>query len=139
MFKTAKKSQGAINMQVADELINELEKNTTDEILKKRAHSRHTVKLPVIVQPANASQMREFKAHGITRDISSGGLGAIFSIPIGVGDIYRLDFQEAHVELPVTIARCVSCSFVRDGTFNVGFKFFSTLSLPDDLSTGGAD
>jgi c-di-GMP-binding flagellar brake protein YcgR len=116
------------------QLIKELEKNTPEEIRRRRAHFRFSIKAAVTLQPGNASQLKAFKVQGMTRDISSGGLGALFPIPVCVGDVYRLSFDPSQLDLPLTFARCVSCAMVREGAYNAGFKFFSTITLPKNMS-----
>ena len=72
----------------------------------------------------------------MTRDISSGGTGILSPIPLTAGDVYRLTFNPAQLDLPMTFARCMSCSLVREGVFNVGFKFFTTITLPEGQMEG---
>ncbi len=116
------------------DLLKELEQNTPEEIRRQRAHFRFMVKVPIILQPGNASQIREFKVQGVTGDISEGGLGALFPIPVNVGDIYRLQFDRKQIDLPMVYALCMRCSMVRDDAFSSGFKFFSAIELPYQLS-----
>jgi hypothetical protein len=115
------------------ELVSELERNIPEEIRKRRLHFRYTIKVPVTLQSGNASQLLNSKVQGITRDISSGGLGAIFPVPVNVGDIYRLEFDPSDIDLPLSFARCVSCALVREGAFSSGFKFLQNIVLPKDL------
>ena len=94
---------------------------------------RHTIKVQVTLQPGNASELLNSSVEGVTRDISSGGLGAIFPIPTNVGDFYRLDFDRSEIDLPLSFARCVSCALVREGVYSSGFKFLQNITLPGNL------
>ena len=49
--------------------------------------------------------------------------------------MYRLEFSEEALEIPLVFARCVRCSLVREDTFEAGFAFFS----PVDVATHGSD
>ena len=115
------------------DLVCELERNIPEEIRKRRLHFRHTIKAQVTLLPANASELLNAGVEGVTRDISSGGLGAIFPIPTNVGDFYRLDFDRSEIDLPLTFARCVSCALVREGVYSSGFKFLQNITLPGNL------
>jgi len=130
------KSNSCTETVINDEdfdLIRELEQNTPDEIQKRRLHFRYSVKAGLTLQPGNASDLLKFKLQGVTRDISQGGLGAVFPLPVNVGDIYRLQFDPSKVDLPLTFARCVSCTLVREGAYSCGFKFFQDILLPRNL------
>ncbi len=122
-----------LNTEEGFELLRELERNTPDEIRKQRTHFRIPIKATVILQPGNSSQILEFKVKGVTGDISEGGLGAVFPIPIQVGDIYRLTFDSSPVDLPMLFARCMRCALVREGNFSCGFKFFTNITLPESF------
>ena len=121
------------------EILQELERNTPDEIRKQRDHYRIPIKAAVTLRPGNASQLLEFKARGVTGDISEGGLGTLFPIPANVGDIYRLEFDRSQLDLPMTFVRCVRCSFVREDAYNCGFRFFAPVPLPENLMAGKSE
>lgn len=134
MANNVKNGLIGVNNEDCESLINEMELNTTDEIRRRRSHFRYSIKTTVILQSANASQLMDFKVQGVTRDISSGGVGALFPVPVGVGDVYRLQFNRADLDMPLVFARCMSCTFVREGAYSVGFKFFSNITLPENFS-----
>ncbi len=114
----------------AFDLLQELEKNTPDEIRRQRAHFRISIKAGVTMQSGNASQLLDYKVKGVTGDISQGGLGALFPIPARVGDIYRLEFDRNQLDLPLTFVRCVRCHLVREQSFECGFTAFAPITLP---------
>ncbi len=119
----------------AIELLNELERNTSDEIRMRRAHFRVQIKAPVTVRPASASELTRFKLQGVTGDLSEGGCLTLFPLPVGVGDVYRLEFDRNVLNLPLTFARCVRCILLREDAYEAGFSFFAPVQLPEDLST----
>ena len=125
---------GSGSQDDAFKILQELEQNQPDELRKQRTHFRVAVKAEITLQPGNSSDRLKFKVRGVTGDISQSGLGALFPIPTGVGDIYRLEFDQSKIELPVTMARCVRCRLVRDDAFECGFLFFSNIALPRNLS-----
>lgn len=115
------------------ELLTELERNTPEEIRRRRGSFRFAVKATVTLQSGNASQLLDFKVRGVTGDVSEGGMGALFPIPALVGDVYRLEFDRAQLDLPMTFARCMRCALVREGAYSSGFKFFANIPLPENL------
>lgn len=119
----------------AFDMLRELERNTPDEIRRQRAHFRLAIKAGITLQSGNASQLLDFKVRGVTGDISQGGLGALFPIPTGVGDVYRLELDRDRLDLPLTFARCVRCRLVREGAYESGFSFFTPISLPENAVT----
>ena len=75
------------------------------------------------------------KWHGrVTGDVSEGGCGLVFPVTIRAGDVYRLEFERAKLDSPVTFARCIRCRFVREGVFETGFRFFTPVPLPRNVA-----
>lgn len=133
MFDDFDGSSGVFNDDEAFDLLRELSANTPEELQRQRAHFRLAIKAGITIQPGNASQMLEFKMKGITGDVSQGGCSAVFPMPVTVGDLYRLDFAKEKLDLPKAFARCVRCRLIRDDTFEAGFSFFETISLPEHV------
>jgi len=125
--------QPEINEEESKELLRDLEKNTPDEIRSQRHFFRIEIKAPILLQPGNASQYLEGSMKGMTGDISEGGLSAMFPLPVGVGDIFRLNFDRKQLDLPMIYGKCIRCRFVRDNAFEAGFTFFSPIRVPDSL------
>lgn len=111
------------------QLLQELERQSIREIQKLRAHERFELRTALEVLPANASDRSGFAAQGHTEDISQGGCKAIFPIPIGVGDVYRLKFDKQVLDLPVVHARCLRCIHLREDAFEAAFQFFTPIAL----------
>ncbi|MHC5111234.1 MAG: PilZ domain-containing protein [Planctomycetota bacterium] len=116
----------------AFELLQDLGKNTPEEIRRQRAYFRVAVKIAVTLQPGSASDMLKYKVQGATGDISEGGLSGLFPLPVSVGDIYRLTFDREKFDMPMTFARCVRCRLVREDAYEAGFSFFSPITLPEN-------
>lgn len=122
---------GAANSsQEAVALLEELERNTPDQVRQQRVHFRLEVRAQVILQPGNASDLLKLKLQGTTGDISEGGCRVLFPLPVAVGDIYRLQFERKQLNLPLTFARCVRCLLLREDAYEAGFMFFAPLALP---------
>jgi len=136
MFDDLDKSADSLNSDEAFDLLQDLGRNTPEEIRRQRAHFRLAIKAAVVLQPGNASDILAMKVKGTTGDISEGGLSALFPIPPRVGDIYRLQFDRKTLDLPLTFARCVRCRVVREDAFEAGFSFFSSITLPEEAKTG---
>lgn len=129
---------GAAASNDAFEMLQELGRNTSEEIRRQRAHFRRAVKVGVVLQAGNASEILAFKVKGVTGDLSEGGCSALFPIPPRVGDIYRLLFDKASLDLPLTFARCVRCRLIREDAFEAGFAFFKPICLPKVTETCAA-
>lgn len=129
-------SGAALNADEAFSLLQELGRNTTDEIRRQRAHFRITVKTGVVLTPGNASEKLSMKVKGVTGDVSEGGCSGLFPVPPRVGDIYRLQFDREKLDLPLTFARCVRCRLVREDAFEAGFAFFKSICLPERVMQG---
>lgn len=120
-------------------LLQDLERNTPNEIRRQRAFFRVAIKAGVTLQPGNASELLRFKVKGVTGDVSEGGCSALLPIAPRVGDTYRLTFDRGVLDLPLTFARCVRCRLVREDAFEVGFAFFSPIALPHGVLNEAAD
>lgn len=132
MFNDPLSGNEALGDAQAFDLLSELERNTPEEVRRRRTHFRLQIKVKVTLLPGNASERLDFCVQGVSGDISEGGCRALFSLPARVGDVYRLEF-DADLQLPVTYARCVRCLLLRDDAFEAGFAFFAPISLPEVL------
>jgi c-di-GMP-binding flagellar brake protein YcgR len=137
MFDDLGATSGSLGKDEAFEMLQELERSTSDEIRRQRAHFRLAIKTGVVLQPGNASERLSLKLKGVTGDVSEGGCSALFPMPVKVGDVFRLEFDRQALDLPLTFARCVRCRLVREDAFESGFTFFSTIALPETARTEG--
>ena len=121
----------------AFDLMKELESQTSEEIRRQRSNQRLVVKATVVIQPGNSSDSFKLKAQGILGDISTGGCRVMSPIPLHVGDIYRLSFESAELDLPLTFARCLRCRLIHEDAYETGLVFFHPVDLsvrPDKRS-----
>lgn len=130
MFDSVLSESDACSPESAFDLLQELERNTPEQIRRQRASFRISIKAKVTLLPGSASELLKFRVQGVTGDLSEGGCRALFPVPVGVGDIYRLEFDRQVVDLPLTFARCVRCQLLREDAFEAGFMFFTPISLP---------
>ena len=137
MFDDLESNDASVGEEQAFDLLQELETNTPDRVRQQRAHALVTIKAHVTLRPGNASQLMDFKVQGVTGDISEGGLRALFPMPLYAGDIYRLEFDQAELSLPLIFAQCVRCRMLRDGAYECGFRFFTPISVPENLAVRG--
>jgi len=121
----------------AHDLLKELEQQTPEAIRRLRSTERHEVQSAVKIRPANASATSEPTVEGLTGDVSPGGCRVMSSIPLRVGDVYKLEIEKGELELPILFARCLRCRLVREDAFESGFAFFNTIKL-DEVRTGGS-
>ena len=130
----------ALNNEEQDfDLLQEIEQQTSEEIRKQRTHERVCIKAKVILQSGNSSELLSYKVQGVTGDVSEGGCRAMFPIPIGVGDIYRLQFDREQLDVPLVFARCMRCKLVREDAYEAGFSFFSPLQIIRSLESKVSD
>ena len=120
----------------AHDLLKELEQQTPEAIRRMRSSERHEVQSPVKVRPANASAFAEAAVEGVTGDVSPGGCRIMSSIPLQVGDVYKLEIEKGEIDLPILFARCLRCRLVREDAFESGFAFFNTVKLDEARSAG---
>lgn len=121
----------------AHDLLKELEQQTSESIRRQRTSERHEVQSSVKVRPANASAFAEPVLTAVTGDVSPGGCRIMSSVPLRVGDVYKLEFAKGELDLPILFARCLRCRLVREDAFESGFAFFNTIKL-DDVRTSGS-
>jgi hypothetical protein len=122
--------------EVDPELLRSLEQQKGVEVGQSRKHARIEIELKVVVRPANASEHAHFRVQGISADLSRGGCRLILPLPVGVGDVFRLEFACAAHPIPPAFARCLRCRLVREQVFEAGFQFLAPIDLPQ-LDAGG--
>lgn len=122
-------SPGGLGTLSDVEYLKDLELQNDAQLQTKRLSERLTVRIKVLMQPANSSELGKFKAQGVTGDISKGGCRILFPVPVQVGDIYRLEFDKAELALPLVFARCLRCRLVHEDAYEAGFAFFTNISL----------
>lgn len=120
-------------------LVQDLQRQSVEEIRHLRAHARVELELGVVLHPANASDADRPRIRAVTRDVSRGGCGLLLERPPLVGDVYRIEFERGEVELPVVFARCIRCAMVREGAFEAGFSFFQDIEIEERAASSSAD
>ncbi|KKL91244.1 hypothetical protein LCGC14_1896630 [marine sediment metagenome] len=130
---------GIRDEEEAHALLRELEAQTSEQARAKRSHQRLAIKAKVVLQPGNSGELLKLKLQGVTGDISDTGCGAMFPIPLGVGDVYRLTFDRACVDLPLIFARCMHCQLVEEDAYSVGIMFFKTVHVAEAIVGEKAD
>ena len=122
-------------LAVDEKLLAELEAQSIDAIRKVRAHERVRAQVTVELRPGDSSRRDELHLVGRTADISEGGCSAVFPGPVLAGDVFCLEFDG--LDLPMVFARALRCRMLREGSFEVGFRFFTPVRLEasrsDDL------
>ena len=124
---------------MAHEVLRELEGQSSAEQEKHRAHDRIAIKTKVTLQPGNSSELLNLKLQGVTGEISDGGCRAMFPLPLGVGDVYRLRFDPAKLDLPLVFARCLRCRMIDEDAYDVGLRFFNEIHVAEAIRDQTAD
>ncbi|MCF7958285.1 MAG: PilZ domain-containing protein [Phycisphaerae bacterium] len=123
------------NEEFGFNVLQDIERQTDNNIKQKRSSERISVRAKIILQPANSSEFMSIKIQGVSGDISSGGCSAMFPIPVKVGDIYRMQFDKSELDISMIFGRCMRCKLVSEDAFESGFAFFSPIKLPDEISS----
>ncbi len=113
------------------ELLKDLERQSIEEIQKLRAHERRDTRVDITVRPGNASEHAAAPIKATTNDVSAGGCAMVSPVPVGVGDIFRLEFDRSKLDVPLVFARCVRCRLLRETVYEVAMAFFTPISLSD--------
>lgn len=115
------------------ELLQQLERNTSDSIRKARSSERIALKCAVVIEPGNSSELSTLKIRGMMGNISEGGCQVLLPMPLRVGDIYRVTFDGESLNLPMAFARCLRCRLIREDAFESGLSFFKDLNLGEQF------
>ena len=129
----------SLGVEQSIDLVKELESQSIEKIRSLRAHERFNARVHVVLQPGNSSALTELTVQGTTGDVSRGGFGGIFPVPVQVGDVYRVTFVHEQLRVPLVFARCLCCRLVREDAFEAGFKFFNPITLPDAVKDKNKD
>ncbi|MDP6542668.1 MAG: PilZ domain-containing protein [Phycisphaerae bacterium] len=121
------------NEDAAHEVLLELERQCGGQYENRRKHPRIALKMKVILQPGNSSELMDLKLQGVTGEISDGGFRAMFPLPLGAGDVYRLRFDPKQIDLPLVFGRCLRCRMAEEDTYDVGFKFFTEINTAEAI------
>ena len=111
------------------DLIAELERQSLEQIRQVRAHERYSSKVSVELRHGNASAKEDLLLCGKTNDISEGGCSVVFPSALLPGDIFQLTFDSKAIDLPVVFARAMRCRFLKEGSYEMGFRFFTPVVL----------
>ena len=130
---------GALLAENAMESLADLELGKSDAVKRARFSTRVRVKSKVIVQPGNSGDRLKSKVQGVTGDISAGGCQVLFPIPMRVGDIYWLTFDETTLKLDSVFARCLRCRLIREDAYEAGFKFFEPIDVSNAAESGNTE
>ncbi len=115
------------------ELLQELERNTSDAIRKARSSQRMEIRCSIVVQSGNSSERNKMKVKGVTGNISAGGCQVLLPVPLQVGDVYRISFDHEVLKIPLTFARCLRSRLIREDAFEFGFAFFKDINFENEL------
>ena len=115
------------------QLLQELERNKPEELRKQRMHARHQIAAGLVIRYANSSDRERWELLGTTVDLSESGCQVACAQPLGVGDVYFLEFDRKALDVPGVFARCLRCRLIREDSFEVGFCFFTPVVLPRQL------
>ena len=132
------RTETLLDEEVLDSLA-DLEGNKSEAIKRARSSARVRIKAKVIAQPGNSGDRLKSKVQGITGDISAGGCQILFPIPMRVGDIYWLTFDESSLKIDAVFARCLRCRLVREDAYEAGLKFFEQVDLSGAVEAEASD
>ncbi len=122
-----------------EQLIADVERSTPDAVKRERAHTRHSIRAKVTVEPASMSARGSERIEGVTGDLSSGGTQLLTSKPLRIADLYLVTFDCEQVDVPPTYALCVRARLVRSDAFESGLKFLTHVDINTPKGSTGAD
>ena len=120
----------------AIELLRDLERQTPEEIRRQRSSDRIEIKAGVAIRSGDSGRSLEPAVQAVTGDLSAQGCRVLSPVPVGVGDVFRLEFDRGAVDLPLIFARCLRCRLIREDAFELGFEFFTPIRVADVLNDG---
>ena len=109
--------------------IEDLAKNTKQNVQSRRSNDRMTLNAPTVLVPGNVSGRDGRTYNGSCRDISNRGCRLILTQPLIVGDIYLMNVQNEELGFDPSFGRCVRCHMIREDAFEVGINFLSPVSF----------
>ena len=117
------------------EAMADLERNTSQEIIRQRASERVDIRTKVLIQAGNSSERHCFTVEGVTADISNGGSMVLTGRPIMPGDVFHVTFPATDIAIDSLLARCMRCRMVREDAFEIGFRFLNDIDLASALDS----
>lgn len=120
------KSTPAVDLLSA---IEELAENNKTRVNSRRGNNRVELNCAVRVEPANASDRGKFLLEGSCRDVSPTGGRLILNQAMLVGDVYLIHIEGDQFRLDPTFVRCIRCHLIREGDFECGISFLSSIDL----------
>lgn len=115
----------------------DLQQNSTTQ--SNRAHRRIQLKARCHVFPGNASQRGDGAVSTVCNDVSARGCRVISPMPLMVGDLYRLEFDDEQLDIQPVFCRCLRCRLLRDDAYEIGFAFFAEVELGEDEQPSESD
>lgn len=119
--------------EVDPELLDKIGRHSLQDIQQLRRYERIEIRLDVLVQPGNSSDLGRGDIRGYTKDVSKGGCRCVLPQAPLVGDVYRVELTEGKSAMPLAFARCIRCIFLTEGSFDCAFAFLSPLDVPEIL------
>lgn len=120
----------ANNDSDAEALIDELSQSTPEAVKKMRSHTRLSIRVNVVVEPASLSHRTGVRLQGITGDVSAGGSQILLPRPLNIGDVYQISFDREKLDIPNVYALCLRGRQVRPDAFEAGLRFIEPVTLP---------
>jgi hypothetical protein len=111
----------------------ELEQSSQENVTRLRAHERLQIRVPLKVQPGNASERGRNSLECVTADISNGGCMVIGPRPLLPGDVFWLTFDADRLTVGSLFARCMRCRMISEEAFEIGFRFFADVQIAGAL------
>ncbi|MFT5523074.1 MAG: hypothetical protein ACI9HK_001018 [Pirellulaceae bacterium] len=119
---------GADTSKSSVEALASLQQNNATAVRTKRNTARLSTNARVKIVAGSTSD-RGTPVNGVCNDVSPSGCRVISTVPLMVGDIYWVHFDKSSLELGPQFARCLRCRFMREDAYEMGFAFFSPVTL----------
>ena len=121
------------------EALEELEQSSHEQYVRMRSSDRVDIHAKIKVRPGNSGDRHRTVVEGMTTDLSAGGCRALVLHPLLPGDIFYIEFDREKISIDPLLVRCLRCKLVREDSFDVSFRFFSSIDLTGAILSAGSD
>ncbi len=119
--------------------LEQLEQSSHDRYVQMRSSDRVDFQTKVWIRPGNSGDRHLTVIEGVTTDISDGGCRALLVHPALPGNVYFVEFDQERISVEPVLVRCLRCRLVREDSFDVSFRFFSSIDLSEIIVSARSD
>lgn len=111
-------------------LLDDIELSRRADLSQARKLSAVKVEATLTVRSANVSERATALGEGVTTELRRQGVSSLLSVPMGVGSVYHLSFDDTELGVTPCLAICDRCAMLTDTAFEVNFQLLQAIELP---------